>query len=101
MKTWKKIHISAWLCLAAIFPAIIVGIITDMDGETAGTMLGLLIVSWFVLLIVSLIVRLDDPDVKAKRLKKWQKLQEEREKQKEWKERCKRMEEERKREERQ
>ena len=99
MKTWKKIHIAAWFCLVAIFPAVIVGIITDMDGETAGTMLGLLVFSWFALLIVSLVVRHNDADVKAKRLEKLQKLQEEREKQKELEYERKRIEEERKQKE--
>ena len=76
MKKWLKIHIASWLCLAAIVPAVIIGIIVDMDGETAGTMLGLLFLSWFILLIVSFIVRHNDADVKAKRELKAQKQQE-------------------------
>ena len=96
MKKWIKIHITAWLCLVSIVPAVVIGVIVDMNGETAGTMLGLLFLSWFVLLIVSLIVRLDDPDVKAKRELKAKKLREDLEKQKEWNKRCKHWEEERK-----
>ena len=96
MKTWKKIHIAAWLCLVAWIPAVVVGIAIDMDAESAGTMLGLLMLSWFVLLIVSFIVRHNDADVKAKRLEKLEKLQEEREKQKELEFERKRTEEERK-----
>ena len=97
MKMWKKIHIAAWLCLVMILPAVIFGVIVDMDAEAAGTMFGLLFVSWFVLIIVSFIVRHNDADVKAKRVG----LQEDMKKQKEWNELCKRMAEERKLKERQ
>lgn len=85
MKTWKKIHIAAWLCLLGVIPAVIIGVIIDMGAEAAGTMLGLLMLSWFVLLVVSLIVRCNNPEAHR-----------DLEKQKEWNELCKRMEEERK-----
>lgn len=95
MKKWLKIHIAAWLCLVALFPAFFVGIIVDMDAESAGTMLGLLVLSWFVLLIVSFMVRHNDADVKAKRLEKIERLQEDREKSKELEFERKRIEEDR------
>lgn len=76
MKTWLKIHIAAWLCLAAIVPAIIIGVIVDIDAGTAGTMLGLLFLSWFVLLIVSFVFLYNGSSkAKAKRELKEQKLQ--------------------------
>ena len=75
MKKWIKIHIAAWLCLVAIIPAVIIGIIVDMDGKTAGTTLGLLFLSCFVLLIVSFIVRHNDAEVKAKRQQAFQEKQ--------------------------
>lgn len=106
MKTWKKIHIAAWLCLAAWIPAVFVGVVIDMDAESAGKMIGTLFLLWLVLLIVSLVVRHNDADVKAKRDMKakrkqeaFEKLQEEREKQKELEYERKRIEEERKQKE--
>ena len=99
---WKKIHIVAWLCLAAWIPAVFVGIVIDMDAESAGKMIGVLFLSWIALLIVSLVVRHNDAEVKAKREMKAKKkqeaierLQEEREKQKELEFERKRIEEER------
>lgn len=93
MKKWIKIHTAAWLCLVAMIPAIIIGIIADMDAGTAGTMLGLLVLSWFVLFIVSFIVRHNDAEIKEKRQQAFQEKQQKRQeelavlRQKAWKRR--------------
>lgn len=63
MKKWIKIHIAAWLCLVAIFPALIICALMGMPSEGALSVLLSLIIAWIVLLRKSFKVRKQDADV--------------------------------------
>ena len=65
MKKWLKIHIVAWLCLAALLPVLIVCALMGMSSEGALGVLLFLIIAWIVLLRKSFKTRKQDTDVMA------------------------------------